>query len=397
MAKKQTKDEILESGVVHFTVGEDMGLLLMQIAQEHLLYNLDPVKAVRAIEDSLIGCPKELVLQILRGDIVLPVDVDTQQVMAGLREEGLDDRFPKLNIPEWYIRQANEIRQSGYGLKKAIDQFLFSGKYHKVRVEYNFGEILRFISGKDDMMLEDLIEKNEEVGQLAMLVDVTRKYIERSLKVKSVIDWMRRTYPQDFVGEERYIPEFENYRDIVLTVMEKFKGLYEIDYSELQKEDKALSNYLENAVEIDNVLKKGITEVNILDNWSAGWLSRDGRFFGMNGEYANNIHLAIADGLREIGIIPKEYNDSLADQWLEQQGWVKIHGNHILFCANMNKKINKPVLHMSAPQIKAIYEYACHCHGSALRLGYPMEVVTAPRFQMMGENPEYLSEKYFEF
>lgn len=50
---------------VHFTLGERAGQLIVDIAREHLIYSLNPDKALKAIKDSLIGCPTETALDIL--------------------------------------------------------------------------------------------------------------------------------------------------------------------------------------------------------------------------------------------------------------------------------------------------------------------------------------------
>jgi len=108
--KNQTKEEILESGVIHFIIGEDLGLRIMEIAQEHLIYSYDPEKAIRSITDSLMGCPVDLALQILKGDMVLPVDVESQQVICQDREPE-HDQYPIIDIN--YQLQKNEKRNCG--------------------------------------------------------------------------------------------------------------------------------------------------------------------------------------------------------------------------------------------------------------------------------------------
>lgn len=45
----------MKKGTVHFTLSDDAGKLLMQIAQEALLYELDPEKAIKVITTSLMG------------------------------------------------------------------------------------------------------------------------------------------------------------------------------------------------------------------------------------------------------------------------------------------------------------------------------------------------------
>ena len=82
---------------VHFTVGEDLGLCLMEIAQEHLTERNDPVKALKTITESLAGCSTDVAVQILIGNLVLPVDVETQQVICQPRIAGEHDRFPRLD------------------------------------------------------------------------------------------------------------------------------------------------------------------------------------------------------------------------------------------------------------------------------------------------------------
>ena len=53
-----------EINQVHFTLGDNAGILLMQIAQEALLCELDPEKAVKVITTSLMGCPNNIALKI---------------------------------------------------------------------------------------------------------------------------------------------------------------------------------------------------------------------------------------------------------------------------------------------------------------------------------------------
>lgn len=55
----------MKKGTVHFTLGDDAGKLLMQIAQEALLYELDPEKAIKVITTPLMGCPDNIALKIL--------------------------------------------------------------------------------------------------------------------------------------------------------------------------------------------------------------------------------------------------------------------------------------------------------------------------------------------
>lgn len=50
-------------GTIHFTLGDRAGALIMQIAQEKLLYDYDPQKAIEVLTGSLPGLPTSLLLK----------------------------------------------------------------------------------------------------------------------------------------------------------------------------------------------------------------------------------------------------------------------------------------------------------------------------------------------
>ena len=53
---------------LHFTLGDDAGLLLSQIAWERIFMDLSPAKAISIFVDSLQGLPYSLALELLHGD-----------------------------------------------------------------------------------------------------------------------------------------------------------------------------------------------------------------------------------------------------------------------------------------------------------------------------------------
>jgi hypothetical protein len=386
------KDELVETQIVHFTVGENAGKLLIDIAQEHLLYNYNPEKAVRTLTESLSGCPMDIALKLLRGDYVLLVDVKKQEFILTERIPEVHDRiFRNLDAREWSRYKSEEMAESGRQLKRAIDKVMSNMKYNKVRVAYDYGQILRYIAGEDKSILEDLLETNEEVSQLASLVNVTREYITKSMKIASVIDWMKKTYPEDF---KDYFDGSDS-RNILTMVMDKFKSLYEMDFSEIEKEQEALSNYIESARKIDEVLSKGIHPCDILANWSAGWLCPSGNYYGLNGEIANMLHIQIADALKEDGIIPEDCDNP--DAWLEQQGWVKIHGNNVQFAGCLNVQLGKRNVDLTDIQIEKICDYIHQCHGDKIKLGWRLELMSIGTFKMLANNLDAMYKKYFEY
>lgn len=86
---------------VHFTLGENAGQLIVNIAREHLLYSQNPDKALKAIKDSLIGCSTEIALDILIGKLILITNEDRVSLNAIQYTPEMKKEFPMLDIEEW--------------------------------------------------------------------------------------------------------------------------------------------------------------------------------------------------------------------------------------------------------------------------------------------------------
>ena len=63
-----------QTNTVHFSLGSDFGALMGNIAQEHLIYGLDPDKALRTFTDTFIGMENNLALKLLSGQdyVIVP-------------------------------------------------------------------------------------------------------------------------------------------------------------------------------------------------------------------------------------------------------------------------------------------------------------------------------------
>ena len=86
---------------VHFTLGESAGQLIVSIAREHLIYSLNPDKALKAIKDSLVGCPTEIALDILIGKLILITNEDKVSLNAIQYTPDMKKEFPMLDIENW--------------------------------------------------------------------------------------------------------------------------------------------------------------------------------------------------------------------------------------------------------------------------------------------------------
>jgi hypothetical protein len=404
-----------ETQTVHFTLGEEFGVQLMNIAQEHLLYSYSPSKALRTIKDTLIGIEDDLALAILNGDKVIYVETDEktgqQELMVGDRNEFNDSIFPKLAIDFFAEHNIKEILEDGKGLirttKELINTMKYSGGF---TMTHNWMTIVNMTQGIDEDVLEE-IRDTEEYQNLALLVQVLRDFITRNNQKLTVIDFCNKTWNYEYDTKEA--------SRVVADVANQFSRLLRQDFTKLvaigEKSDRLpdievpdLDAYIQSAMESDAISKVGIVPVDIMDNYSAGWLSPDGTFYGLNGEIANMLHNQIATMLQEIGIIPQEQPNKFKpdemeevnpDSWLEQHGWVKIHEDNVQFAGCLNNAVDKERVNvqMTDEQIRIIYKYIQLCHGGIVRMGWKRDKISAARFQMIAADRLAMNKAYFNF
>lgn len=71
---------------------------------------------------------------------------------------------------------------------------------------------------------------------------------------------------------------------------------------------------------------------------AAGWIAPNGDYYGSSDPLITYLHLGLSNGLMDSEIIPKSNNP---DRWLELNGWIKQHGNHIICLDTRDKE--KPI------------------------------------------------------
>ena len=383
---------------VHFRVGQDFGAMLMSIAQEHLTERNNPVQALKTITDSLHGCPTDLAVQILKGDVVLLVDEETQTVSPVERTEALDKLFPKVDVMYFMESRAANIKLHGDNILDGLRglQVHIAKNHGYFDMSFKYEDIFKFIAGDNEALLEELRD-NREIDGISTMFEVIKRFCEETLKVQNTMEWLMQTCDEfkDFKAYERYLVLRGEVTDTLEDIAFHLNKTLKLDFSLEEPEDN-VQKYIDAAREIDEVLSEGIKPVDIMENWSAGWLAPNGDYYALNGEIANMLHNQIADALVEAGIVPEE--ELNPDAWLEQQGWVKIHDSNVQFAGCLNVRIGKKNVDLTPIQIKKIYEYGALCHNGVIKAGWRMEQVSAVRFRDMAEaNPEGLYKKYFEY
>lgn len=383
---------------VHFRVGQDFGAMLMSIAQEHLTERNNPVQALKTITDSLHGCPTDLAVQILKGDVVLLVDEETQTVSPVERTEALDKLFPKVDVMYFMESRAANIKLHGDNILDGLRglQVHIAKNHGYFDMSFKYEDIFKFIAGDNEALLEELRD-NREIDGISTMFEVIKRFCEETLKVQNTMEWLMQTCDEfkDFKAYERYLVLRGEVTDTLEDIAFHLNKTLKLDFSLEEPEDN-VQKYIDAAREIDEVLSEGIKPVDIMSNYSAGWLAPNGDYYALNGEIANMLHNQIADALVEAGIVPEE--ELNPDAWLEQQGWVKIHDSNVQFAGCLNVRIGKKNVDLTPIQIKKIYEYGALCHGGAIKAGWRMEQVSAIRFKDMAQTDlEGLYKKYFEY
>lgn len=352
----------MEGGLT-FTIGKGFGQTLQRIAWEKLTEKYNPREAVEVITKSLPGCTEGMAVDILDGKVILGEDEATQEVTGtpgagGKFNDWIRSRRIQLEeeAKEW-VEVLERLRQT---IADTGGKFEFSVRYP---------ELVSYISGDTDAGILDNPHSGT-VEQIKGAIEGANDFFAKVEEVYGVIVWMC-----DALNISRVL-----FSDSVLRVRTIIDSLMcsdpEVEAS-IRKQDfqkQRLSEYMENEMRIEEYHKTELKPVEITEGYDAGWLSPDGEFYGLNGSVGNMLHLNIAERLLASKKIPvKEMRNP--DRWLEENGWVKVHHNWILFFGSFYGNTLTDI------QIEKLYRYGQVCHRGVLHLGTAQTQITAVRFR----------------
>jgi hypothetical protein len=351
----------MEGGLT-FTIGKGFGQMLQRIAWERLTEKLSPRAAVEIITQSLPGCTEGMAVDILDGKIILGEDEATQEVTG---TPGAGGKFNDW-IREQRIHLEEEAKEWVKSLEGIRQEIADAGGKFEFTVRYP--ELVSYISGCEDAGLLDNPHSGT-VEQIKGVVKGANGFFVRVGEVYEVIVWMC-----DALNTSRVL-----FTDSILRVRTILDSLMTVDPEEasIRKQNfqkQRLSEYMENEMKIEEYHKTELKPVEIIEGYDAGWLSPDGEFYGLNGSTGNMLHLNIAERLLASKRIPvKEMRNP--DRWLEENGWVKVHHDWILFSGPFFGKTLTDV------QIDKLYRYGQACCKGVLLLGTSQEPITAVRLR----------------
>lgn len=350
-------------GDLKFTIGKGFGQMLQRIAWEKLTEKYNPREAVEIITKSLPECTEGMAVDILDGKIILGEDEATQEVTG---TPGAGGKFNDW-IREQRIHLEEEAKEWVKSLEGIRQEIADAGGKFEFTVRYP--ELVSYISGCEDAGLLDNPHSGT-VEQIKVVVEGANGFFVRVSEVYEVIVWMC-----DALNTSRVL-----FSDSVLRVRAILDSLAcsdpEVEAS-IRKQDfqkQRLSEWMENEKKIEEYHQTELKPVEITEGYDAGWLSPDGDFYGLNGSVGNMLHLNIAERLLASKKIPvKEMRNP--DRWLEENGWVKVHHNWILFSGSFYGKT------LTEAQIEKLYRYGQVCHRGVLRLGTSQTQITAARLR----------------
>lgn len=400
-----------EKDILHFTIGSDFANLLADIAHEKLLYNLDIESALSLFKNGLGISDRDIQLKLLSGsEYCLTIDTDKQEAVMGLRSEIPGCSYPILESTRTLGFWLESSLEDCKSIKTILNQKDYSSwrKSCKLDFDIEFGVkdfisiVLRHLDETKDKLYEAFIEKykdcedeffNSYLGFSEFLVFCKDWIIEVSKKIE-----VGNFIITNSLGDISKFLEKDSVKWFLLKkeVSEIYKKLIDcIKTLELEDmEDDYINEILptlKKDLEIREFLGHSILPLDpIEDNFDAAWLSPEGKVYGLRGEMNSMLHLQLVDLLKEDGIIPDEHEGD-GYSYLENQGWVKIHHNWILWCADIfeidektfSTKISRRKDGLTEKQIEVLVRYGKEKYSGFLKLGYAHTVVSTTTLQAL--------------
>lgn len=365
---------------LHFSVGENLGKVLLEIAQEHIL-NGEPEKAIETYTKSFFGMDESYILQILKNRCVVKTCEDG--VNINLTDDAKVRSTNAENIYDWQTIIKNKYEN----LKMLIDGYNeITTEFHKhsnsAIYDVNITEVVKRYFGEENMHnigihnlaakliagedfawdlygngstvwtnLEGDVESNNAKNYeyslyfIVKYVNLIRQMYKDYVKFVNSYEWL---YKNGFIDRISFV---ELNLEDVLRILNEFcnpnKGYYHpmCDEQIATLKDTIIGELLKTSYGKE-YLRYGILKKNIMDGYDAGWLSPDGTFYGGLGETSAMIHMNIADEMfnklfdKKLLIKDKSkessneainsvFNREDPETYLMHNGWMKIHHDEI--------------------------------------------------------------------
>jgi hypothetical protein len=389
---------------LHFTV---TGEFLTEHSRS-LFVEDKPKKAVEFLKTALIGMPEDMAWEIVLGEKKVTGDSDEG---CDVEEDSETELFSiPLSIESVWNRLARKYFSSLGELQMIQRRIMIFGNSDDSR-----GTLYRSCGyeGFRDYIIS--LEQDREVylKRKEIFDEIVRQIIFVGLRInKTVADLPIVSFevPTDYEGvNDRGFYEFFSFEYLLKSELSEIQlpdDARQIRYQEVVKDRpdydvsssriSALDSYLEAQREIDKTIEDGIKPTSITEPKSAGWIAPNGDYYGLDGDIANMLHSQLASALLESGIIEEtdEMDKGNPDNILGRKGWVKVHGNWVLYEGYERVSLGEKEVPITDEQIHALYVYGQHMNGW-LEFGFQRHRVSAVTIPDIDKLQYPL--KYFKF
>lgn len=392
-------------GFLNMRIGQNLGSILLDISQSAIEQG-DVNRAIETYTKSFVGFNEEYVIKLLKNECVLITCQDN--VSVNMTDEIELRSNNKDNIRDWDFWLKNRLSEMmdichtlvdiernfekkvhsdilNYDICAPVKEY-FGFLYKKVGI-YNIAAKLiagdgfanLYSNGENTWSkLCDNVERDDALKYEYALYFIV-KYIDCiRLLHKAYINFAKSCL---FLFEHNMAQRPVFFEDKVEYIIDKL-----VDFADTTKGyyhpmcNTKLYEY-KNMID-DDILstswgkefrKFHIIEKNIMDGYDAGWLSPDGKFYGENGTTSSMIHIRIAEKLK--------CGDIDGDRRLEEEGWIKIHGNEVYgsFIGYVNPRSDFPYQYSPTEiQIKMVCDYIDKFHNGKLHTQPQIVRVTEP-------------------
>lgn len=382
----------MKNNTLHFSLNSNMANLLANIAREKIEYNYNIKEGMDVFRKSL-NISEDLIIKLLSGkEYYMTVNDDKVSMDIKTRNGEMDEKSYTIwdcnNLVERYI---NDFYDNIKFFSTVISELnRYFSKYDNRNIDIITKIDIKDIFNHSDEEIKDMLfnkfeeykenididsnyygfsekQKAKNVFSCIKIIGIFNKWIEENIKKINIIEWLENN---------RFI-EKNDEKEKIIYYMDDIKKKMESLISYINNGKIIKNNSVEEYLKIENEIDKTLnnykigTSQNIMDNYSAGWLSPEGKFYGLNGKISNLLHLKIADKLKDIKIIPED-NKNNPENWLTNNGWVKIHENNVTFYGGFN--LNK-IYDLTEIQVDEICRYIDKfyngniiCYGNGLHI-----------------------------
>ena len=389
-----------------FTLGDNTGKLMIQIAYEHLLDgNID--KCLNVFK-GLIGPDNNSISfdtfkPILLGKQVLVVK-DNDLYIEEKSEKYSD--YPNINMREIFIKKSRILDKSISDYRKLIG-YLSYNKSYSVTISVPVNDIYRFAFTGDSkslsqQFLDNIEYERNDLNILISIVKELKNFFENTLpKLSNLLIWIYQNFKEDILDKNqynRYINEMKEDlsnifdKESMFILRMKYKNLIdyistneniisdiEDNYDDFDEDEiEEMYNFLNEVRNIKyNYRFNELSSTNSYNNLDAAWISPFGDIYGLKGPVYALLHLQIADALYDLGLIPLDYKNN-PESYLEENGWIKIHDNDVLFMGYYHREI------LTSSQFRTLLKISDERNG--LYLGYRKKYFTTEELRKLDDN-----------